>query len=97
MSDLRHSTTRQALKTYRCNLCGTTILPGDTYRHQTILTDGHFHTWRDCTPCGDVINHAICDGYEHEGDGIDADDAQEWAEDHPNNPHAVAFLERFRP
>ncbi len=94
MTDLCHSTTRQARKTYRCDLCGTTIDPGDQYTHQTSHTNGRFQTWRNCRPCDAVINAASGDLYETDGIGVTENDAQTWAEDHPDNPTATAYLER---
>ncbi|HAF72534.1 MAG TPA: hypothetical protein DCL06_06265 [Corynebacterium variabile] len=94
MSDLFAHKKRRARKTHRCDLCGTTIRPGDTYSHETGTADGRFLTWRNCAPCDEVISAASIDYYETDGVGVTADDAQVWAEDHPDDPVATAYIER---
>lgn len=40
-----------AKKTHRCELCGRTIQPGETYLRGSGFGDGEAHTWKECAHC----------------------------------------------
>ena len=96
MTDFHTHTTRRARKPHRCDLCGTTIHPGDHYHHQAGKTDGTFHTWRNCQPCSTVITRTRDYWFDYDH-GVDADTATEWATDNPTDPTAAAYLNRLSP
>ena len=94
MTELLDSKAVTARKRHRCDDCGGPIEPGDRYRRATCLGDGTVWTWRDCTPCADLID-VIWDYYEmHTGDDIGPETFAEWAQDNLTDERAVAYLAR---
>lgn len=92
----------RARKPHTCSLCHAAIQPGDRYYAAVCIYDDHMYTWRECGPCNEAgIASHVYDFWDCPDEGIDAEDAYEWATtllaDDPNSDDAQAaraYLDR---
>lgn len=97
MPDLIRHTTPTARTTHRCMLCTGPIDVGETYTRDTLVFDGRVYDWIECQQCTDAkVGASAFDWAGWPDAGAAAEDAYEWAEEHPDDPDAVAFLERWK-
>lgn len=84
-----------ARKAHYCDLCGTKILPGQSYDRQTNVFDGRVYDWKMCLECVLVLS-AVFDwlGDFAYDQGVGTDEADEWSSECPGDPLAVAYRER---
>lgn len=87
------TTTPVAKKTHTCSWCDTSINPGEKYHRARLIGDDGPYVWKACAACQALV--ADVDawlGYADEG--ISPDCFAEWADEHPDDARAVAYLER---
>lgn len=64
-------TSPRARVPHRCDLCGRTIRPGETYRRCAVFDEGTAWTWRECAHCDSVREIALVEVYGSEyGEGL---------------------------
>lgn len=74
--------TRRARKDYRCALCDARIQRGDYHRAQSNVFEDRVYTWRDCRHChSDGVIHWVDVWVGGADDGVNFEDASEWARD----------------
>lgn len=95
---LLRSARRTARKAHPCSYCRQpAVQPGGVYVRDTFVFDGQVYDWITCTPC-EAVWRKVWDwmGPWDEA-GITGEDCVEWARENPDDPDAVAFLERADP
>lgn len=77
---------RRAAKPHRCSMCNASIRVGDLHHVSTNCYDGRVYDWRTCQPCRrDRVTGMVYDWTGHPDEGVDLDDAIEWA------PEAILY------
>lgn len=84
-----------ARKPHRCLCCGAiAIQPGQMYHRETYVYDGRVYDWVSCADCN-MIGGDVYEWYGEPGEGVSADEYDEWATEHQEtDPRALAYLNR---
>lgn len=78
-----------ARKQHRCSLCTHRIRPGEEYERATLIYDGRIGDFLTCNACiDDRIPGRVYDYWGGE-EGVNDEDAYEWALDCTSNPGGV--------
>lgn len=98
VTQLREAT-RRAAKEHRCGMCNGTISVGEEYRVSTNVFDGRVYDFRECTACAkDGIVHEVYAWAYSPSEGVDGEQAWEWAHEHRDHDllgaAALAWLAR---
>lgn len=96
MPDLIRHTIPSARTAHHCMLCTGHIGVGETCTRDTLVFDGRVYDWTECRECTDAnVGAAVLDWAGDPDEGVDAEHAHSWACENPDNPAAVAFLQRW--
>jgi hypothetical protein len=88
------SKTMRARRAYPCSYCRQpAVQPGESYTRETYVMDGSAYDWLTCAACSGMRGKVI-KWMEEAWEGIAGEDFAEWAQGHPDDPDAVAFLAR---
>ncbi len=88
--------TLKARKVHYCETCETgRIQPSQEYRKTVYVYDGRIYSWVQCDDCR-PLQATVYDWRGEPDEGVGRDDYIEWADEHPNDERAVAYLARVR-
>jgi hypothetical protein len=54
---------RTDVKVHKCYECGRDIVPGERYKYEKIVNEGHHDDYKTCIDCASVREHLVCSFY----------------------------------
>lgn len=78
MSECIEQRRKRARKRHFCDWCHSPIEIGEEYTYSRNVTDGHFHSWKECDKCGDLVQEMFSKGYDSQKGYCDSADFSEF-------------------
>lgn len=71
----------KARKEHWCDWCDSKILKGEEYTYSKNITDGNFHSWKECGRCKWIVKEMFNKGYGDHNGCCTRDDFQDFVSD----------------